>query len=103
MLYPFSSNSVQLVLEFSVQLIIFDLQSLLICDNRKQISFTLGDFRNISTISKFFLAVAPYNFYYQNGVNYLFLIVKSIELTPGFIHYLKKKFLGGASVELFDL
>ena len=55
---------------------------------------TLGDFKNISTISIFLLAVAPYNFYnfgYQNGVNYLFLIVKSIEVTSGFISKVMKK------------
>ena len=38
----------------------------------------------------------------QNGVNYLFLIVKSIKVTSGFISKVMKKFLGGATVELFD-
>ena len=42
-------------------------------------------------------------FWYQNGVNYLFLIVKSIEVTSGFISKVMKKFLGGATVELFDI
>ena len=41
-------------------------------------------------------------FWYQNGVNYLFLIVKSIKVTSGFISKVMKKFLGGATVELFD-
>ena len=43
---------------------------------------TLGDFRNISTISISLLDVAPYNFdTYQNGLNLLILVVKSIKLT----------------------
>ena len=70
------------------------------------ITFTLGDFRNISTISIFLLAVAHYNFYNfknQNGVNYLLFIVKSIKVTSGFIAKVMKKFLGGATVELFDI
>ena len=56
---------------------------------------TLEDFRNISTISIFLLAVAPYNFWnlytYQNDVNILFLVVKSIEVTLGFtLRFMKK-------------
>ena len=42
-------------------------------------------------------------FWYQNGVNYLFFIVKSKEVTSGFISKVMKKFLGGATVELFDI
>ena len=42
-------------------------------------------------------------YWYQNGVNYLFLIEKSIEVTSGFISKVMKKFLGGATVELFDI
>ena len=42
-------------------------------------------------------------FWYQNGVNYLFLIVKSIEVTSGFISKVIKKLLGGATIEIFDI
>ena len=41
-------------------------------------------------------------FLHQNGVNYPFLIVKSIKMTSGFISNVMKKLLGGATVELFD-
>jgi hypothetical protein len=45
---------------------------------------TLGDFRNISTIFIFY-------WQYQNGVNVLFLVLKPIEVTSGFILRLTKK------------
>ena len=56
---------------------------------------TLGDFRNISFISISLFAVPPYNFltfWYQNVVNILFLLVKPIKVTSGFILKLMKKF-----------
>ena len=63
---------------------------------------TLGDFRNISTMSTFLLAVAPYIFY-NFDTNCLFLIVKPIEVTSGFISKVMKKLLDGATIEIFDI
>jgi hypothetical protein len=64
------------------------------------LGFTLGDFRNISTIFIFLLAVPQYH---QNGVNILFLVVKPIEVTSGFVLKLMKKLVDGAAVEIFDI
>ena len=43
------------------------------------------------------------HFWYQNGVNILFLVVKSIDVTLGFILKLMKKVLDDAAVEIFDI
>ena len=53
-----------------------------------------GHTKGIKTISIFLLAVEPCNFlqfWYQNGVNYLFLMVKSIKVISGFISRVTKK------------
>ena len=49
------------------------------------------------------LAVETLQFWYKSGVNYLFLIVKSIEVTSGFSSKVMKKLLDGATVEIFDI
>ena len=56
----------------------------------------LGDFRNISTIFNIHIFIGSttlqfLQFWYQNGVNILFLVVKPIEVTSGFILKLMKK------------
>ena len=55
----------------------------------------LRDFRNISTTYIHFLIDSTtlqfLQFWYQNGVNILFLVVKPIEVTSGFILKLMKK------------
>ena len=43
------------------------------------------------------------HFWYQNGVNTLFLVVKPIEVISDFILKLKKKLLDGAAVKIFDI
>ena len=54
---------------------------------------TLGDFRNISTLQ--FL-----EFWYQNGLDTLFLVAKPIEVISSFISKLMKKILDGGAVEI---
>ena len=42
-------------------------------------------------------------FWNQNVVNTLFLVVKSLEVTSGFISKLMKKIVDGATIEIFDI
>ena len=41
-------------------------------------------------------------FGYQNVVNILFFVVKSLKVTSGFISKLRKTLLDGATIEIFD-
>jgi hypothetical protein len=42
-------------------------------------------------------------FWNQNVVNILFLVVKSLKVTSGFNSKLMKKVLDGATIEIFDI
>ena len=42
-------------------------------------------------------------FWNQNALNILFLVVKSLEVTSGFLSKLKKKIVDGTTIEIFDI
>ena len=56
-----------------------------------QYNSTEGEIKDIPFRLTYIMAVAPYNFWNQNVVNILFLVVKSLEVISGFISKLMKK------------
>ena len=80
--------------------------TLLLIKNQKESAIHIRRFQEYSNHINILITSSTLQFlqfWYQNGVNNLFLIVKSIEVTSGFISKVMKKFLGGATVEIFDI
>ena len=69
--------------------------------------FTMGEIKDITFRLTYIMAGSStlnfLKFWNQNVVNILFLVVKSIEGTTGFILKMMKKLLEGATIEIFDI